>query len=55
MFGVIGILLAIPFAAILDFLYKDYILVKLRERREKKDREAAPKPDEEAANGDVTE
>ncbi len=55
MFGVTGILLAIPFAAILDFLYKDYILVKLRERREKKDREIMPKPAECAENEDVTD
>ena len=39
MFGVTGILLAIPFAAILDFVYKDYILARLREKREKKDRQ----------------
>ncbi|MBP5652482.1 MAG: AI-2E family transporter, partial [Lachnospiraceae bacterium] len=45
MFGVPGILLSIPFAAILDFVYKDYILVKLRENREKKDREAAGEAD----------
>ncbi len=35
MWGVVGILLAIPFAAIIDILYKDYILNWL-ERRKKK-------------------
>ena len=45
MFGVPGILLSIPFAAILDFVYKDYILVKLRENREKKDSQAAAEAD----------
>ncbi len=42
MFGVTGIILAIPFAAILDFVYKDYILVKLRENRMKKDGDELP-------------
>ena len=42
MFGVTGIILAIPFAAILDFVYKDYILVRLRENRRKKDGEELP-------------
>ena len=37
MFGVVGILLAIPFAAILDFMYKDYLLVSLEKRRRKLD------------------
>lgn len=37
MFGVVGILLAIPCAAILDFLYKDYLLVILEARKAKKD------------------
>ncbi len=32
-FGVIGILLAIPFAAIIDFILKDYIIKKLEEKR----------------------
>lgn len=39
MFGVVGILLAIPFAAILDFVYKDYVLMTLEIRRQKKDKE----------------
>lgn len=33
LFGVIGILLAIPFAAIIDFVWKDYCLKKLEERK----------------------
>lgn len=37
MFGVIGILLAIPFAAILDFVYKDYVLASLERKRSRKD------------------
>ena len=32
LFGVPGILLAIPFAAILDFVFKDYVLKKLEEK-----------------------
>ena len=51
MFGVPGILLSIPFAAILDFVYKDYILVKLRENREKKDSQAAAEADRTADDG----
>lgn len=33
MFGIVGILLAIPLAAIIDFIYKDFIWVKLAERK----------------------
>ena len=33
LFGVAGILLAIPFAAIIDFVWKDYVLKKLEERK----------------------
>lgn len=33
MFGVVGILLAIPLAAILDFVYKDYLLATLEAKR----------------------
>ncbi|MEE1115079.1 MAG: AI-2E family transporter [Eubacterium sp.] len=47
MFGVVGILLAIPFAAIIDYIYKNYILVKLREAKEKKQR-AGDKPSDES-------
>lgn len=36
-FGIIGILLAIPFAAIFDFLYRDEILVRLEEYRARRD------------------
>ena len=33
--GVLGILLAIPVAAIIDFTYKDYLLKRLEQRKEK--------------------
>ncbi len=33
LFGVVGILLAIPFAAIIDFLWKDYVMKKLEQRK----------------------
>ncbi len=32
-FGVIGIVLAIPIAAIIDFIWKDYVIKKLEEKR----------------------
>ncbi|MBO4844968.1 MAG: AI-2E family transporter [Lachnospiraceae bacterium] len=35
MFGVVGILLSIPFAAIIDFVYKDYLLVALEKKKTK--------------------
>ena len=35
MWGVVGILLAIPFAAILDFIYQDVILFRLEQRKKK--------------------
>ncbi|ADL33806.1 hypothetical protein bpr_I1065 [Butyrivibrio proteoclasticus B316] len=35
LFGVVGILLAIPFAAIIDFVWRDYVLKKLEERHAK--------------------
>ncbi len=35
LFGVVGILLAIPFAAILDFTWKDFVIKKLEERKAK--------------------
>ncbi len=44
-FGIAGILLAIPMAAILCFLYSDYLVVKLEERR------AALTAEEEGAAG----
>ena len=54
MFGVVGILLAIPVAAILDFIYKDYILASLEKKRgigheenDLKDSDEAPKDDKE--------
>lgn len=34
LFGVIGILLAIPVAAIVDFVWKDYVLKKLEDKKE---------------------
>jgi predicted PurR-regulated permease PerM len=37
MFGVPGILLSIPFAAISDYIYNEFILVRLRKRRQKKE------------------
>lgn len=36
LFGVAGILLAIPFAAIIDFIWRDYILKRLEERQLKR-------------------
>ena len=36
LFGVVGILLAIPFAAIIDFVWHDYVIKKLELRRTKK-------------------
>ncbi len=36
LFGVIGILFAIPFAAIIDFVWKDYVIKKLEERKAKR-------------------
>lgn len=39
MFGIVGILLSIPLAAILDFVYKESVIKALEERRRKKDAE----------------
>ncbi len=36
LFGVMGILIAIPFAAILDFTWRDFVLKKLEERHAKR-------------------
>ena len=36
LFGVIGILVAIPFAAILDFTWRDFVIKKLEERHAKR-------------------
>ena len=41
-FGVVGILLAIPFAAILDFSYKEAFLPWLEERGERRQKEKPP-------------
>ena len=38
-FGVVGILLAIPFAAILDFVYKEAFLPWLEARGERRQKE----------------
>ncbi len=37
MFGVIGILMAIPLAAIIDYAYKEWLMPRLRERKERMD------------------
>ena len=39
MFGIVGILLSIPLAAILDFIYRDYLLPALEARRARSDKE----------------
>ncbi|MBQ6453927.1 MAG: hypothetical protein IJJ14_06195, partial [Coriobacteriales bacterium] len=41
MFGIVGMLLAIPGIAIIDFCYKDYLLPALEKRRAAKDAAAA--------------
>ena len=43
MFGVVGILLAIPFAAIIDFVYKDYLLSTLEKKKDVTDKEVPEK------------
>ena len=43
MFGVVGILLAIPFAAIIDFVYKDYLLSALEKKKDVTDKEIPEK------------
>ena len=45
-FGVVGILLAIPFAAILDFSYKEAFLPWLEERGERRQKEKPPQEPE---------
>ena len=42
MFGVIGILLAIPIAAIIDFIFREYLIPWMHKRRKLK---AAPDPE----------
>lgn len=44
MFGVVGILLAIPVAALLEYLYHELFLPWLEKRRRAKDAAAAPSP-----------
>ena len=51
MFGITGILLAIPAVAILDFLYKEHLLPWLEQRRARKDRPAGPSGGAEEAAG----
>lgn len=34
-FGIIGVLLAIPFAAIVDYIYESWILIRLKRRRDR--------------------
>ena len=43
MFGVVGILLAIPFAAIIDFVYKDYLLSALEKKKNVTDKDIPEK------------
>ena len=43
MFGVVGILLAIPFVAILDFVYKDYLLKALEKKKDVTDTDVPEK------------
>ena len=37
MFGVVGILLAIPAVAVIDYIYRTYIITALEDRRKKHD------------------
>ncbi len=53
MFGISGILLAIPFAAISDFIYNEYLLVKLKNRKERREKEREENSRENA--GDLNE
>lgn len=55
MFGIGGILLAIPGVAILDYIYRDRLMPWLERRRAEKDREAAEENGEEAAGAALTE
>ena len=48
MFGVIGILLGIPLAAILDFIYHDYLLPKMEEWKERRKKKAAEQEKEQS-------
>lgn len=58
MFGVPGILLSIPFAAISDYIYNEFILVRLRKRRQKKEAgqpDAEPGEDKIVFSGSIPE
>lgn len=46
MFGVVGILLAIPAVAILDMMYKDFFITKLEARKKAREEAASQKPPE---------
>ena len=46
MFGVVGILLAIPAVAILDMMYKDFFITKLEARKNAREEAASQKPPE---------
>lgn len=48
MFGVIGILLGIPLASILDFIYHDYLLPKMEEWKEQRKKKALHRKEEES-------
>ncbi len=56
MFGVVGILFAIPAVAILDFTYKNYFLYKIEELKEKRyGASAAPKEERNGTDADSEE
>lgn len=54
-FGVPGILLAIPFAAIFDFVWRESFIPALQKRRERLDREAESRADQETAEKEKQE
>ena len=53
MLGVVGILLAIPFAAIIDFIYREEVLVKLEKRRDRLTKAAIIAGAEEEQDSDI--
>ena len=48
MFGIIGILIAIPGVAILDMIYKDFIITRLEARKKEREAAAAKEAEEQA-------
>ena len=52
MFGVLGILLAIPACAILDFLYREHLLPWLEQRKGKAGKKGGPAPSETLPEGE---